>query len=136
MNEQLPPLATFLADLREKRGLSLRQVERASSGEVSNVYLSQLENGKRLDPHPRILTSLARIYEVPVRLLFEKAGYWDAPSADEINTAFRQVLADSDFQFGTHFPSDLDDAAKRTIITLYERATKKVLLQKNAAAEL
>jgi transcriptional regulator with XRE-family HTH domain len=121
-------LATFLQRLREKAGLSLRDVERATAGAVSNVYLSQLENGKRLEPSPRMLVALARVYQIPVKLLFEKAGYVDAPAPDQIETAFRQVLADPGFQFGTGFPGGLDDASKRTIVRLYELATGKNLL--------
>jgi transcriptional regulator with XRE-family HTH domain len=121
-------LGSYLRRLRERADMSLRDVERATGGLVSNVYLSQLETGKRMEPSPRMLVALARAYAIPVRLLFEKAGYVDAPTASSIEVAFRQVLSDPEFQFGTGFPGDLDEAAKRTIIRLYERATGKTLL--------
>lgn len=129
MEEEDEPLGAYLRRLRARAGMSLREVERATAGAVSNVYLWQLENGRRLEPSPRTLLALARVYDIPVRLLFEKAGYVDAPSHSEVDVAFRQVLADPEFQFGTSFPGDLDDAARRMIIKLYERATGKQLLK-------
>ena len=124
----LPPLAQLLTDLRAKSGLSLREVEKATDDEVSNVYLSQLEHGRRSDPNPRILVALAHVYGCPVQDLFEAAGYVDAPSATDVDRAFGQVVADRKFQFGTRFKGDLDEASKRAIVELYERATGKRLL--------
>lgn len=95
---------------------------------MSNVYLSQLENGRRSDPNPRMLVALARVYGRPVRELFEAAGYVDAPQPSDIDVAFEQVVADRSFQFGTRFKGELDQASKRAIVELYQRATKKKLL--------
>lgn len=122
------PLARYLRDLRGER-YSLRDVERLTEGAVSNVYLSQLENGERTEPHPRVLVALSRAYEVPVAEMFEKAGYVDEPQPSDIDVAFRQVLADKTFKFGTRVKGDLDDGAKRVIVELYERATGKSLLK-------
>lgn len=123
-------LGRYLRELREAKDMSLRDVERATNEVVSNAYLSQLEQGKRLEPGPKYLAALARVYEVPVQLLFEKAGYADAPPPSEIEVAFQQVLADRKFQFGTRLPGDLDESSKRVIIELYEKVTKKKLLRK------
>jgi transcriptional regulator with XRE-family HTH domain len=68
-------LGDYLASVRAKRGLSLRDVEEATDREVSNAYLSQLENGKISRPSPHVLHSLARVYGVPYEALMEKAGY-------------------------------------------------------------
>jgi len=122
------PLARYLRELRGDR-YSLRDVERLTGGVVSNVYLSQLENGTRTEPNPRMLVALARAYEVPVAELFEKAGYVDEPTPSEVDVAFQQVLADRSFKFGTRFKGEPDEAVKRMIIKLYERAAKKQLLQ-------
>ena len=127
----VPPeqtLGEFLRDLRGEKW-SLRDVERLTEGVVSNAYLSQLEQGKRLEPGPRYLAALAKAYEVPVQTLFEKAGYADEPPPSEVDIAFKQVLADPTFQFGTRFHGELDESSKRVIIELYERATKKKLLK-------
>ena len=122
------PLGQLLTDLREKSGLSLREVQDATTGEVSNVYLSQLEHGLRKDPNPRLLVALAHVYGRPVQELFEAAGYVDAPSPTKIDVAFEQVVADSKFQFGTRFKGNLDQPSKRAIVELYEEATDKRLL--------
>lgn len=124
----LSPLAQLLTDLREKSGLSLREVEKESGDEVSNVYLSQLENGRRADPNPRVLVALARVYGRPYRELFEAAGYVDSPPPSEIDRAYEQVLADPKFTFGTRFKGELDQPSKLAIIELYEQATGKNLL--------
>lgn len=121
-------LGELLRELRRKSGLTLREVERATGGRVSNVYLSQLENDKRSQPNPRFLVALAQVYGVPSAHLFEKAGYVDAPEPSAVDVAFRQVLADPTFHFGTRFDGEPDDAVKRFIIELYERATGKRLL--------
>ncbi len=124
----LPPLAQLLTDLRTQSGLTLREVEKATDEEVSNVYLSQLEHGRRTDPNPRVLVALARVCRRPALELFEAAGYLDTPSAEEIDVAFEQVRADPKFKFGTRFKGDLDHTSKRAIIELYEEATGKKLL--------
>lgn len=68
-------LGVVLADLRKAKGLSLREVEEATGKDVSNAYLSQLENGKIQRPSPNVLHSLSGVYGVPYETLMEKAGY-------------------------------------------------------------
>ncbi len=58
--------------------MSLRQVEETSGKEISNAYLSQLENGKILQPSPTILHTLAEIYKIEYITLMEIAGYMPA----------------------------------------------------------
>ena len=55
--------------------MSLRQVEEASEGEVSNAYLSQLENDRITKPSPNVLHTLSAVYGVSYATLMEKAGY-------------------------------------------------------------
>jgi transcriptional regulator with XRE-family HTH domain len=55
--------------------MTLREVEEATNHEVSNAYLSQLENGRISKPSPNILHSLAKVYGVAYDVLMEKAGY-------------------------------------------------------------
>jgi transcriptional regulator with XRE-family HTH domain len=64
-----------LARLRNAAGLSLRQVEEATEGEVSNAYLSQLENNKIAKPSPNILHALALVYKSSYEDLMKRAGY-------------------------------------------------------------
>lgn len=68
-------LGPYLASLRAAKGLTLREVEDASNKEISNAYLSQLENEKIRKPSPHILHRLAEVYGVSYVKLMEKAGY-------------------------------------------------------------
>jgi transcriptional regulator with XRE-family HTH domain len=68
-------IGVVLADLRKAKGLSLREVQEATGGAVSNAYLSQLERQKIKKPSPNVLHSLAQVYGVPYETLMEKAGY-------------------------------------------------------------
>jgi HTH-type transcriptional regulator, competence development regulator len=72
-----------LARLRKATGLSLRQVEEATNEEVSNAYLSQLENNKIAKPSPNILHALAGVYAASYEDLMKRAGYFttDADAA-------------------------------------------------------
>jgi len=55
--------------------MSLRDVEEATRSQVSNAYLSQLENGKISQPSPRVLFSLARALRTDYEVLMSRAGY-------------------------------------------------------------
>lgn len=66
-------LGEYLKRLREVAGKTLREIE--EKAEVSNAYLSQLENGKVARPSPRILHKLAKEYGTSYENLMAKAGY-------------------------------------------------------------
>lgn len=68
-------LGKYLASIRADRGLTLRQVEEATNKEVSNAYLSQIENDKIKKPSPNVLHALAEIYGIDYEQLMEMAGY-------------------------------------------------------------
>lgn len=68
-------LGQYLLAVRKDRGMTLRQVEEATNGDVSNPYLSQLENDKIKQPSPHILHSLAELYAINYEGLMERAGY-------------------------------------------------------------
>lgn len=85
-------LGGLLADLRNAKGLSLREVEEATGRAVSNAYLSQLEKGKIRQPSPSILHHLAAVYGVPYEALMEKAGYL-LPSPAGASAGRRKRLA-------------------------------------------
>lgn len=73
-------LGTHLAQLRAATRLSLRQVEAATDNEVSNAYLSQLENNKIARPSPNVLHALARVYKTSYEDLMRRAGYISSDS--------------------------------------------------------
>lgn len=66
-------LGSYLKEVRKKSGLALREVEDAT--DISNAYLSQLENSRVTKPSPHILHALATVYRVPYETLMERAGY-------------------------------------------------------------
>jgi transcriptional regulator with XRE-family HTH domain len=76
-----PSLGRHLAALRRAAGLTLRQVEEATNKEVSNAYLSQLENDKINKPSPNILYVLSGVYSTSYEDLMERAGYLAAEAA-------------------------------------------------------
>ena len=69
------PLGRYLASVREDRGLSLREVEKATDKVISNGYLSQVENDQIKKPSPNILHALAELYGVSYEDLMERAGF-------------------------------------------------------------
>ena len=120
--------------LRRLRGArSLREVRRLTG--ISNSYLSQIERGDRV-PGPALLRRLAALYNVDVHVLIQRAGFLDndgdVPPVDEsleVDRAFRYVLADPMFRFGTRLDGPLSLEAKRFIVEMYDRFTGKRLLQ-------
>lgn len=68
-------LGPYLNSVRRGMAMSLRNVEQATGGEVSNAYLSQLESGKVQRPSPHILYALSSALAVPYEDLMERAGY-------------------------------------------------------------
>lgn len=68
-------LGQYLASIRMDRKLTLRQVEEATEKEVSNAYLSQIENDKIKQPSPNILHALSEIYAIDYAHLMEMAGH-------------------------------------------------------------
>ncbi len=70
-----PTLGQYLESIRKDRHMTLRQVEEATEKEISNAYLSQLEQGKIQQPSPNILHVLSEIYAIDYAQLMELAGY-------------------------------------------------------------
>ena len=55
--------------------MTLREVEEATNRQVSNAYLSQIENDRIRRPSPNILYFLAETYAISFEQLMEMAGY-------------------------------------------------------------
>jgi transcriptional regulator with XRE-family HTH domain len=123
-------LGAYLYNTRKDRRLSLKKVEKLAG--VSNAYLSQLERGRRNPPHPDILKKLAKVYDVPVNELLAAAGYLEDEKGitrDKIEQAFQHVISDPKYRHGTRLKgSTLNVEAKRFIIEMYEKMTKRKLL--------
>lgn len=70
-------LGSTLKRTRESIPLTLRQVEDAT--DISNAYLSQLENDKIKSPSANILYKLANIYKIDLNVLLNAAGIIQQP---------------------------------------------------------
>lgn len=87
-------LSAYLRQVRNERQLSLRDVqqlarEKRLGAELSSGYLSMLERNEVKEPSPRILHTLASVYEVDYVGLMRRAGYIPADtSLEESRTAF------------------------------------------------
>src|SRR5690242_10297759 len=68
-------LGQYLASIRQARKMTLRDVETATEKEVSNAYLSQVENDRIKKPSPNVLHALASAYKISYERLMEMAGY-------------------------------------------------------------
>jgi transcriptional regulator with XRE-family HTH domain len=91
-------LGTRLRDLRRKKGVSLRRVERETG--VSNAYLSQLERGVAMNPTPAKLQALAEYFEAPYLDLLSYAGYLP----DAVTEDSRRLIATPESGIGRHSP--------------------------------
>jgi transcriptional regulator with XRE-family HTH domain len=68
-------LGAYLKSVRTGLNMSLRDVEEATDKQVSNAYLSQMENGKIVKPSPHILYALSGTYSIAYEKVMERAGY-------------------------------------------------------------
>lgn len=75
-----PTLGQYLASIRSDRKLTLRQVEEATNKQISNAYLSQIENEKIQKPSPNVLHALAELYCISFENLMDFAGYLTSPT--------------------------------------------------------
>jgi HTH-type transcriptional regulator, competence development regulator len=72
-------LGSTLKDARELMRLTLRQVEEAT--DISNAYLSQLENDKIKKPSANVLYKLASIYNIELDTLLAASGIIEKQTA-------------------------------------------------------
>ena len=70
-----PTLGQYLQSIRRDRHMTLRDVEQATNKEVSNAYLSQIEQDKIQKPSPNILHALSETYSIDYEKLMEMVGY-------------------------------------------------------------
>src|SRR5262245_51371598 len=87
MGDSMKQLGKTLTMARERKALTLREVERITG--VSNAYLSQLENDRIKAPSPNVLHKLAGLYDLPYAALMLQAGYPAAESREISSEAIR-----------------------------------------------
>lgn len=131
MDENSNEFSRYLRKLRESTRFGLSTV--AEKAGISKGYLSQLESGKRKSPHPDILRRLATVYSITTVDLLRKAGYLvdaDEQLSEEakLEGAFRHVLSDPDFEYGTKIAGEQSPEVMRFVVEMYERTTGKKLL--------
>lgn len=128
MQEQ--ELAQYLKELRGN--LSIRQL--AEQTGISNAYLSQLESGKRDNPHPNVLKDLANFYGIPIIEFLKRAGYLDEDSKiketyeGKIDRLFKYVTNNPKYKYGHRIKGEVTLEIKKFVIEMYEKATKEKLL--------
>ena len=92
MPKPAEPLDAYIRRIRKEKGLSLNDVARNSRGQVSNAYVSQLENGHVLKPSVKKLGALARGIGVPESELLARAGGRVQENSDEFQQALLDML--------------------------------------------
>ncbi len=94
-----PGLAGYVRRIREERGFSLLAVARNSQGQISDAYVSRIENGFILNVTPKKLRALARGLQVSEDEIFQVArgiASKDVPDAVETRLIllFRELPGD------------------------------------------
>lgn len=98
-SESSTVFGSFLKEIRNSRGLSLRAVERSTDGAVSNAYLSQLENGVIEKPSAIMLHRLSSAYGIDYGEMMERAGFVtnsDAPVNRVATSVFGELTSDEE----------------------------------------
>ena len=126
-------LGDYLRELREKKGVSLKEVEKAIG--ASNAYISQLETGTRKKlPEPDRLRAIADYYNVSITELLNKAGYYESNEIQETyeqfaERAFLHAISDPRFAFGIRIkPKNVPMDIKRYILEMYAYTVRKSIL--------
>ncbi len=121
-------LGEYLKQARIKLGFSLREAEEKSG--VSNAYISLIESGKRTDPHPNILKSLARAYGLDIKEVMDRAGYLDLEISENneqnlIEQDYQKAISDPEFHFGRRSATKVDFETKKLIAKMYRELEKR-----------
>lgn len=102
-------LGTYLKSIRKERELTLRDVEEATNKEVSNAYLSQIENDQIKQPSPHVLHALAEFYTISYENLMVLAGYVMASGDREPDERHGRLATFSELNLSVEEESELLD---------------------------
>ncbi len=110
-----------LREIREKKGLSLRETARKAS--ISPTLLSLVETGKR-KPTPALLSKLAPVLSVPQDELLSLYDYYEV---DEVNRRLRRLAKEFDAVLFEHLEeiTSLGEGAKKDILKMIEAVLEK-----------
>ena len=96
-----------MKESREYAGLTLRQVEEAT--EISNSYLSQLENDKIKRPSANVLYKLASLYRVNLDVLLSAAGIIEKASPRTPSSKTQDSLVNSIAFYAKNFTKEEEE---------------------------
>ena len=108
-NAMKQTLGQYLASIRNDRKMTLREVEEATSKQVSNAYLSQIENDKIRKPSPNILHTLAELYGISFENLMDMAGYFVSTKKREEGERHGRVATFAEFNLTDEEETELID---------------------------
>lgn len=101
-------LGQLLRSARHAADLSLREVERATKGKLSNGHLSQLEAGDVKQPSPHHLYLLSAVLKLDYGQLLKLAGYV-VPGESTPSSAEAAVLVAKTVDFSAGELEELDN---------------------------
>ena len=105
-------IGQYLQSIRRDRRMTLREVEMATNKEVSNAYLSQIEQDKIKRPSPNVLYTLAEIYAIDYEKLMEMAGYITPAKGRSQNTRHGRVATFAEHNLTPEEEAELLDYLK------------------------
>jgi len=119
--EELEMRGKKLREIREKKGLSLRETARKAS--ISPTLLSLVETGKR-KPTPALLSKLASVLSVPQDELLSLYDYYEV---DEVNRRLHRLAKEFDAVLFEHLEeiTSLGEGAKKDILKMIEAVLEK-----------
>lgn len=116
-------LGERLREAREKRGKSLRDVERETNNRISNGYLSLLESNTVKQPSPIHLSLLADYFDMDYGDLMSLAGY-DAPNQTHRTSTGKRSAKNPQSPQAVDDLSEEESALVEEYIGLLRRARK------------
>ena len=119
--EELKMRGKKLREIREKKGLSLREAARKAS--ISPTLLSLIETGKR-KPTSAVLVKLASVLSVPQDELLFLYDYYEI---NEVNRRLHRLAKEFDAVLFEHLEeiTSLGEGAKKDVLRMIEAVLEK-----------
>ena len=83
----------YLKKCRIAKGMGLREMERASNGEIKAAYLSRIESGRENPPSPEKLEIIARLLDLDMDKVFYLANKVPKDLSDKMMSASNEEKA-------------------------------------------
>ncbi|WP_298595155.1 helix-turn-helix transcriptional regulator [uncultured Mitsuokella sp.] len=74
-------LGEYISQKRKEKGWSQREL--AAASDISNAEISRIESGKRKEPSPSVLKSIANALSIPVEDLLQVAGVLEESTVEK-----------------------------------------------------